>query len=80
MTSFTLSELTMSDEHKFQAGEDYADVRKKSSASFLSDPVKVAQDLLKDYASLRSEATLTQVIGLIKGIMNEGDPIDDKKG
>ncbi|KAG9253117.1 uncharacterized protein F5Z01DRAFT_175200 [Emericellopsis atlantica] len=70
----------MSTTNKFQAGESYGEARKKSSSSFLSDPVRVASDLFKDYATLRSEASLTEVVGLIKGIMNEGEPIDDKKG
>lgn len=70
----------MASEEKFQAGEAYGDPQRQSSDSFLSDPVKVATDLLKDYAGLRSQASLPEIVDLIKGLMNPGEPLDDKKG
>ncbi|KAI0116392.1 heme peroxidase [Nemania sp. FL0031] len=70
----------MSTEEKFQAGEAYADHPKQSSTDFLADPVKVATALLKDYAGLRSQASLPEIVELIKELTNPGEPLDDKKG
>ncbi|KAI0205662.1 heme peroxidase [Astrocystis sublimbata] len=70
----------MAPEEKFQAGEAYGDPKKNSADNFLSDPVKVATDLLKDYKGLRSQASVPEIVELIKGLMNPGQPIDDKKG
>ncbi|KAJ3562058.1 hypothetical protein NPX13_g8709 [Xylaria arbuscula] len=65
---------------KFQAGEAYEDPPKQSDEDFFSDPVKVATDLLKDYAGLRSQASVPEIVELIKQLMNPGQPLDDKKG
>lgn len=64
---------------KFQAGEAYGDVE-KDSANFFSDPVKIATDLLKDYSGLRSEASVPQIVSLIKELLQKGQPLDDKNG
>jgi linoleate 10R-lipoxygenase len=70
----------MASAEKFQAGEAYGEGRNQSSSNFLSDPVKVATDLLKDYGGLRGQASLQEIVGLIKGLTNKGQPLDDKKG
>lgn len=72
-------ELTMPSEEKFQAGEAYGDVE-KDSANFFSDPAKIAQDLLKDCAGLANQTTLPELVGLIKELLQKGQPLDDKKG
>ncbi|SPO03647.1 related to linoleate diol synthase [Cephalotrichum gorgonifer] len=64
---------------KFQAGEAYGDPRTNSS-SFFADPTKIAQDLLKDYAGLRSQVSLPELAGLIQGLLQKGEPLDDRKG
>ncbi|KAM5353671.1 hypothetical protein ACJ41O_000321 [Fusarium nematophilum] len=69
----------MSFNEKFQAGESYGEARKGSSSIF-SDPLKLAQDLLKDYAGVRSQASVTDIVGLIKELLQKGEPLDDKKG
>ena len=69
----------MGDNSKFQAGEEFGEGRPRPT-KFLADPVAVATDLLKDYAGLRSEASLPQIVGLIKELMAEGEPLDDKNG
>ena len=69
----------MGSDEKFQAGEAYGDPTKRSD-NFLSDPVKVATDLLKDYAGVRSQASIPEIVELIKELMNPGEPLDDKKG
>lgn len=46
---------------------------------FWEDPVRVATDILKDYAGARCEASLQELIGLVKSLKNEG-PADDRKG
>lgn len=69
----------MPSDEKFQAGEAYGDVEKDYSNIF-SDPTKVATDLVKDYAGLRSVASVPQIAGLIKELLNKGQPLDDKKG
>ncbi|XXH00292.1 hypothetical protein Hte_006634 [Hypoxylon texense] len=69
----------MPSDEKFQAGEAYGDVEKDYSSIF-SDPTKVATDLVKDYGGLRSVASVPQIAGLIKELLNKGQPLDDKKG
>ncbi|OTA83095.1 hypothetical protein M434DRAFT_16794 [Hypoxylon sp. CO27-5] len=64
---------------KFQAGEAYGDVEEDSTIS-LSDPVKIATELLKDYSGLRSEVSPTELVDLIKQLFEKGQPLDDKKG
>lgn len=41
--------------------------------------MRVATDILKDYAGARCEASLQELIGLVKSLKNEG-PADDRKG
>lgn len=65
---------------KFQAGEAYGDPPRQSSDKFLSDPVKVAADLLKDYAGVRNQASASEIVDLVKQLLNPGEPLDDKKG
>ncbi|WQF78857.1 Putative cytochrome P450, hem peroxidase superfamily, hem peroxidase, animal-type [Colletotrichum destructivum] len=69
----------MSFDQKFMAGDTYGDER-KSSANFFSDPTKVAADILKDYVGLRSQTTPAELVGLIKELLQKGEPLDDKKG
>ncbi|KAI0404808.1 heme peroxidase [Xylaria palmicola] len=70
----------MASDEKFQAGEAYGDPSKTSSSTFLSDPVKVATDLLRDYSALSSQASLPEIVNLIKELTIPGQPLDDKKG
>ncbi|KAI1843275.1 hypothetical protein JX266_010629 [Neoarthrinium moseri] len=70
----------MSTNEKFQAGVTYADAKKSSSSNFFADPLKVATDLLKDGAGVSKEVSLPELVGLIKGLLQEGEPLDDKKG
>ncbi|GAP85595.1 putative linoleate diol synthase [Rosellinia necatrix] len=70
----------MASEEKFQAGEAYGEAPRQSSAKFLADPAQVAANLLKDYAGLRSQASIPEIVGLIKELTNPGEPLDDKKG
>ncbi|CAM1509632.1 Fc.00g033710.m01.CDS01 [Cosmosporella sp. VM-42] len=69
----------MSFYEKFQAGEAYGE-GEKSSANFFSDPAKIAADLLKDYAGLRNQASPAEIAGLVKELLQKGEPLDDKKG
>ncbi|KAI0167087.1 heme peroxidase [Hypoxylon sp. FL1284] len=69
----------MGSNDKYQAGEAYGDVEKDNS-TFFSDPAKIAADLVKDYAGLRSVASVPQITGLIKELLNKGQPLDDKNG
>lgn len=56
--SITVSQKVMSFNEKYQAGESYADAAEPTNPSFFEDPVKVATDILKDYAGARCEASL----------------------
>jgi len=67
-------------DEKYQAGEDYGDVRTQSSSSFLADPVKVAKDILKDLSGLHGQVTVQQIVDLITELTHPGQPLDDKKG
>jgi linoleate 10R-lipoxygenase len=69
----------MSFNEKFQVGEAYGESRQKSTNLFV-DPLKIATDLLKDYAGVRSQVSVTELAGLIKGLLQKGEPLDDKKG
>lgn len=71
--------MTSSSNEKFQAGASYGD-DEKSSTNFFSDPVKVAADILKDYASVRSQTSQAELVGVIKELLQKGQPLDDKKG
>ncbi|CAG9942858.1 unnamed protein product [Clonostachys rosea f. rosea IK726] len=64
---------------KVQLGEDYGDAKKESSSLF-SDPLKLATDLLKDYAGVRSQASVADIVGLLNDLAHKGEPLDDKKG
>jgi hypothetical protein len=70
----------MASNEKFQAGESYSEARAESSASFLSDPVKVARALLKECAGLHGQASVEDITGLIQQLTSKGQPLDDKKG
>lgn len=71
--------MTSSSTEKFQAGATYGD-DEKSSSNFFSDPVKVAADILRDYASVRSQTSQAELVGVIKELLQKGQPLDDKKG
>jgi linoleate 10R-lipoxygenase len=72
-------EKKMAYNEKYQAGESYGEAVKGTS-NFFADPAKVAKDLLKDYAGLRSEVSLGEISGLIKELLQKGEPLDDRKG
>ncbi|KAK1761591.1 Psi-producing oxygenase A [Echria macrotheca] len=67
----------MASTEKFQAGESYGD-QKKAAAYSLDDPVKIAQDLLKELASVRSQVTPHDLVEIIRSLTEK--PLDDKKG
>ncbi|RFU32277.1 hypothetical protein B7463_g4075, partial [Scytalidium lignicola] len=67
----------MSSNEKFQAGEAYGESQNESS-NF--NPAKVATDLMKNYASIRTQASVAELSGLIGELVQKGGPIDDKKG
>lgn len=69
----------MSFTEKFQAGEAYGDAQ-EASGSIFSDPLKLATDLLKNYAGVRSQVSVKELAELIKELMSSGQPLDDKKG
>jgi linoleate 10R-lipoxygenase len=71
--------MTSSMDEKFQAGTTYGD-DEKSNANYFSDPGKVAADILKDYASVRSQTSQAELVGVIKSLLQKGQPLDDKKG
>jgi hypothetical protein len=70
----------VSSDEKYQAGEDYGDVRTQSTDSFLADPLKVAKDILKDLSGVHGQATVQDIVGLITQLTHPGEPLDDKKG
>ncbi|PHH71179.1 hypothetical protein CDD82_6708 [Ophiocordyceps australis] len=68
-------------EQKFQAGEGYQEASGTvSSANLRDNPVQVATDLLRDYAGLRSQASVPEIVGLINELVRPGQPLDDRKG
>lgn len=70
----------MSFNEKFQAGESYGDA-KTGSTSLLDDPIKLATDIIKEYAGVRTQASIPQLAELIKELtIEKGKPLDDKKG
>ncbi|CAI4218929.1 unnamed protein product [Parascedosporium putredinis] len=70
----------MSFNEKFQAGEAYGSSQ-NDSTDFLSDPIALATQLVKDYAGVRSQVTPIELASLLKSMLLEkGKPIDDKKG
>jgi hypothetical protein len=62
---------------KFQAGEAYADEEDGHAYTF-DDPAKIAQDLMKELASVGSNVSLPEVIAILQGLTQK--PLDDKKG
>lgn len=69
----------MSFNEKFQAGESYG-ASKEDPASLLTNPEKLVADLMKDFAGVRSQASPAQLLGLVKELLQKGQPLDDKKG
>ncbi|KAF5572016.1 Psi-producing oxygenase C [Fusarium pseudoanthophilum] len=69
----------MSFNEKFQAGESYGG-SKEDPASLLNNPEKLVADLMKDFAGVRSQASPAQLLGLVKELLQKGQPLDDKKG
>jgi hypothetical protein len=69
----------MSFNEKFQAGESYGD-SKEDPSSLLNNPEKLVADLMKDFAGVRSQASPAQLLGLVKELLQKGQPLDDKKG
>ncbi|KAK0716063.1 heme peroxidase [Lasiosphaeris hirsuta] len=67
----------MASSEKYQAGETYAD-NKKGTTYSLDDPVALAQGLLKELASVNSQVTLSEVVGIIQSLTAK--PLDDKTG
>lgn len=71
----------MSFTEKFQAGDTYATVKDGGSLDFFDNPVKVATDLLRSYEGIQNEASLADVVGIIKELtVDKGKPLDDRKG
>lgn len=66
-------------DEKFQAGEAYGD-EEEESTSFFANPLKVATDILKECEGVRSQASLPELVGLIKELLHKGEPLDDRKG
>ncbi|KAI0897973.1 heme peroxidase [Annulohypoxylon nitens] len=64
-------------ETKFQAGEAYGDDDKDSD--IFADPLKLANNILKDCDGLRKEASPKQIASLLQELVSKG-PLDDKKG
>ncbi|KAL7621367.1 hypothetical protein AAE478_008688 [Parahypoxylon ruwenzoriense] len=69
----------MPSDDKFQAGEAYGDAEQEST-NFFADPTKIAKDLLKDCVGLSNQATLPELVGLIKELLQKGQPLNDKNG
>ena len=70
----------MSYNEKFQAGEAYGSVRSASRNPFL-DPMKMALDIVRDYAGVRKQVSSMELAGLIKELLlGRTEPLDDKKG
>jgi hypothetical protein len=70
----------MSFNEKFQEGESYGDAPRASKPNLLEDPTQIAAAILKDYVGARQAASLSELVGLIKGLMSDGEPSDDRKG
>lgn len=63
---------------KYQAGEDYADPRKRSDNLF-ADPKAVSLALLEDLKSVHGHYKLSQILPLVEQLLKKGEPLDDKK-
>ncbi len=72
------SEVKSTMNTKYQAGEDYADPKKRSDNLF-DDPKTVAIALLADLRSVHGEYKLSQLIPLVEQVLKKGEPLDDKK-
>ncbi|KAI2620829.1 heme peroxidase [Xylaria nigripes] len=64
----------------YQAGESYADASERQFTTFFSDPVKVATTILKDCAGAIPQISPIELANLIKGLLQPGQPLDDKEG
>ncbi|KAI0885259.1 heme peroxidase [Annulohypoxylon maeteangense] len=64
-------------ETKYQAGEKYGDDDKDTN--IFADPLKLANDILKDCSGIRKEASPKQIASLLQELVSKG-PLDDKKG
>ncbi|KAI1462181.1 heme peroxidase [Annulohypoxylon moriforme] len=64
-------------EAKYQAGEAYGDDDKDSD--IFADPLKLANDILKDCGGIRKEASPKQIASLLQELVSK-KPLDDKKG
>jgi hypothetical protein len=69
----------MSFDEKYQAGESYK-TSKEDPSSLLDNPEKLVADLMKDFAGVRSQASPAELLGLVKQLLQKGQPLDDKKG
>lgn len=69
----------MSFDEKYQAGESYK-TSKEDTSSLLDNPEKLVADLMKDFAGVRSQASPAELLGLVKQLLQKGQPLDDKKG
>ncbi|KAL2753091.1 hypothetical protein ACRALDRAFT_2044747 [Sodiomyces alcalophilus JCM 7366] len=72
----------MTFDEKFQAGEAYGngDAHHGSRDFLLEDPVKIATQLVKDYAGVRRMASIPELAALIRQLLHKGEPIDDRQG
>lgn len=70
----------MATNEKFQAGHAYGDDKRAQKATLLGDPATIATELLTDLVGAGSVATFTELFNLVKSLLNEGEPADDRKG
>jgi len=66
----------MASVERFQAGERYGE--DEELAYSLSDPVDLARGILKELAGVRTQVSLSELVGIIKTLKEK--PLDDRKG
>lgn len=66
----------MASTEKFQAGEKYGD--EEISHYSMDDPAELAKGLIKELASVGTQVSLLDAIGMIKALKEK--PLDDRKG
>ncbi|MCJ1387116.1 hypothetical protein MMC17_010245 [Xylographa soralifera] len=66
-------------DEKYQAGGSYGGEKKKAR-NFFADPKAIAASLIRDYASVRSNIQLHELLPLVQDLLKKGEPLDDKTG
>ena len=61
---------------RFQAGERYGE--DEDLAYSLDNPADLARGILKELAGVRTQVSLSELIGIIKTLKEK--PLDDRKG